>query len=196
MGGHKIHDQTGLYFHTFTLVGWGDVFSRKDYREIMIENLKFCIREKGLILFAYVIMSNHVHLIARTDSEKGLSSIIRDLKKYTSKKIIQAIGQNKQESRKEWMLNIFDEAGENNKRNTEYQFWKQDNKPVELNSPKWIHQKLDYIHLNPVVAGIVKEPEHYLYSSARNYLEMPGLIDVEILDFRTSEGDGFVALSS
>ena len=94
------------------------------------------------------------------------------------------------------MLNIFEEAGENNRRNTYYQFWKQDNRPIELNSPKWIHQKLDYIHLNPVVAGIVEEPEHYNYSSARIYLEMSGLIDVEILDFRSGEGDGFVALSS
>lgn len=196
MGGHKIHDQKGLYFLTFTIVGWVDVFSRKAYKDIIIENLKFCIQEKELILFAYVIMTNHIHLIARTHGEKGLSSIIRDFKRHTSRTIIQAIKQNKQESRREWMQEIFEEAGENNSRNIEYQFWKQDNKPIDLNSPKWIHQKLDYIHLNPVVAGIVEEPEHYMYSSARNYLELPGLIEVEILDFRTGEGDGFVALSS
>ena len=196
MGGHKIFDQTGLYYLTFTVVGWVDVFSRKKYKDILIENLKFCIQNKGLILFAYVIMSNHMHLIVRTESEKGLSSIIRDFKRHTSRKILEAIEQSKQESRKEWMLELFREHGGNNIRNKDYQFWKQDSQPIELNTPNWIHQKLDYIHLNPVVSGIVEEPEHYVYSSARNYSGMPGLIEVEILNFRYGMGDGFVALSS
>jgi len=86
MGGYRIHDQTGLYFLTFTIVGWVDVFARKEYKDIIIENLKFCIQEKGLILFAYVIMSNHVHLIVRSDSEMGLSSIIRDFKNIHQRK--------------------------------------------------------------------------------------------------------------
>jgi REP element-mobilizing transposase RayT len=168
-GGHKIHDQTGLYYLTFTVVDWIDVFTRKVYKDILIENLKYCIDNKGLFLFAYVLMSNHMHLIARTDCEKGLSSIIRDFKRHTARSFLKEIEENKQESRKEWMLEIFSNRGKNNIRNNAFQFWKHDSKPIELNTPKCIHQKLDYIHMNPVVAGIVEKPGDYLYSSARNY---------------------------
>jgi hypothetical protein len=110
-----------------------------------------------------------MHLIARTDCEKGLSSIIRDFKRHTARSFLNEIEENKQESRKEWMLEIFSNRGKNNIRNNAFQFWKHDSKPIELNTPKCIHQKLDYIHMNPVVAGIVEKPGDYLYSSARNY---------------------------
>jgi putative transposase len=104
------------------------------------------------------------------------------LKKFTSKHIIQAITNNPQESRKEWMLNIFRENGESNSRNSEFQFWQQNNQPKELFSNEFTMQKLDYIHSNPVTAGIVEYPEHYLYSSAKDYRGEAGLIAVELLD--------------
>lgn len=192
MGGYKITDQQGIHFLTFTTVGWVDVFTRKAYKDIVIDSLKYCIEEKGLVLYAYVIMSNHVHIIASTGNEKGLSFIIRDFKTFTSKKIIKAIQDNNQESRREWMIRLFKYYAKNNKRNTEFQFWKQDNHPIELISPKWIQQKLYYVHYNPVAAGIVDEPEQYLYSSARNYVGEVGLIDVEILDCSNNVGYVFL----
>ena len=78
MGGHQIINQNAMHYVTFTTVGWVDIFTRKAYRDILIESLKYCQEKKGLILFGYVIMSNHMHLMIRTDSEKGLSSIVRD----------------------------------------------------------------------------------------------------------------------
>jgi REP element-mobilizing transposase RayT len=124
-------------------------------------------------------MSNHLHLIASA-KESNLSDILRDFKKFTSKQIIKAILDNEHESRKEWMLSIFKQAGEENSRNSEYQFWRQDNQPKELYSSSFVFQKLSYIHNNPVEAGIVDKPEEYLHSSARDYklTKRCGLLDV------------------
>jgi REP element-mobilizing transposase RayT len=114
-------------------------------------------------------MSNHVHLLASA-KDGNLSDILRDFKKFTSKQIIAAIQAAEHESRRDWMLRIFQQAGEANTRNGTYQFWRQDNQPKECFSPAFTVQKLDYIHNNPVAAGLVAKPEDYLYSSARAYL--------------------------
>ena len=127
-------------------------------------------------------MSNHLHLIISAKN-KDLSDVLRDFKKYTSKKIIAAIQNNQHESRRDWMLKIFREQGEGNSRNKEYQFWRQDNQPMELYSPAFIFQKINYIHNNPVEAGLVEKPEDYLYSSARDYVNARkcGLLDLVFL---------------
>ena len=122
-----------------------------------------------------------MHMIAYSP-ESNLSDIIRDFKKYTSKQIIKKIIENPKESRAEWMLRLFKYYAKYNKNNTTYQFWKQDNKPTELINPKWINQKINYIHLNPPRAGIVELPEHYIYSSARNYMGESGILKLEVID--------------
>ena len=182
IGGYKIRNKELEHFITFAVVEWVDVFTRKDYRDILLDSIRFCQNEKGLILNAWCVMSNHVHLIASA-RDNNLSDILRDFKKFTSKQIITAIENNKQESRKDWMLRIFREHGEKNSRNTNYQFWRQDNQPKELYSSAFIVQKINYIHNNPVEAGIVERPEHYLYSSARDYHfgERVGLLHVDFL---------------
>lgn len=181
-GGYKIRNQSAVHFITFATVGWVDVFTRKDYRDILLDSIRFCQLEKGLLLHCWCIMSNHIHLILSARNA-NLSDVLRDFKKYTSKQILSAIINNKRESRKEWMLELFAKAGAKNSRNQEYQFWRQDNRPMELYSGAFICQKMNYIHNNPVEAGIVERPEHYLYSSARNYIlpERCGLLDVRFL---------------
>ena len=111
---------------------WVDVFSRKEYADILEESLKYCQKEKGLKIHVWCIMSNHVHLIA-TEPNK-LPDVLRDLKKFTSTSIIKAILDNPKESRKNWMLWIFKKAGEKNNRNKDYQFWQQDNHPIECDT--------------------------------------------------------------
>jgi putative transposase len=181
-GGYKIRNKKEIHFVTFAVVGWVDVFTRREYRDVLIESLKFCQKEKGLMLHGWCIMSNHVHLIASARNE-NLSDILRDFKKFTSKQIVAAIEKNEHESRREWMLKIFLEQGLKTSRNKTYQFWRQDNQPQELYSPKFFFQKLNYIHNNPVVAGIVEKSEHYLYSSAKDYFETKkcGLLDISFL---------------
>ena len=103
---YKVGEDAIPHFVTFSVVGWIDVFSREQYKELFLESLKYCQEKKGMMLHAWVIMTNHVHLIISSISNK-LEHVVRDLKKFTSKQIIKAIKENNSESRKEWMLNIF-----------------------------------------------------------------------------------------
>ena len=178
--GYKIRDEGGIYFITFATVEWVDVFSRRMYADIVLDSLSYCCKSKGLKLFAWCIMSNHVHLIVQAENG-NLSGILRDFKKFTSKCLIKAIEDNKQESRSNWMLWIFKKAGENNSRNEHYQFWQQDNHPILLETPAFTLEKLNYLHQNPVKAGIVDKAEDYLLSSARDYNGGKGLIVIEHL---------------
>lgn len=156
------------HFVTFTVVGWVDVFSREYYKEIIVNSLAYCQQNKGLILHAWVVMTNHVHLIISTKTNT-ISSLVRDIKKFNSKQILEAIGKSDEESRKEWMLNMFRYAGSGNANNKEYQFWKQDYHPVELSDSYRCEQRLNYLHENPVRSGMVWEPWQYKYSSAIDY---------------------------
>jgi len=181
-GGYKIRNQAAIHFITFAVSEWVDVFTRIEYRDIVLDSIRFCQKEKGMLLNAWCIMSNHLHLMLSAKNN-DLSDILRDFKKFTSKEIIKAIENNSKESRREWMLKIFKEEGEKNSRNTIHQFWRQDNHPIELYSPAFIVQKLNYIYNNPVEAGIVDKPEEYLYSSARDYFHAKkcGLLDLVLI---------------
>ena len=179
---YKFYDPEGIYFISFATVGWIDVFIRKEYKDIVLESLKFCQENKGLNIHAWCLMSSHVHMIASAKEGFDLTGIIRDLKKFTSRQLLKAIEENNEESRKEWMLAIFKRAGEYNSNNKIFQFWRQDNKPIELYSNAVMDQKLDYLHNNPVEAGIVENAEDYIYSSAKDYAGMQGLLELELLE--------------
>lgn len=117
--GYVIRDQGKAHFFTFTVVEWIDVFSRKSLRDCVIESLNYCIDKKGMIVYGYVIMSNHIHIIIQSKNET-LSDLIRDFKKFTAKIILDKI-QNEPESRREWMLERFQKATETHGRNKNYQ---------------------------------------------------------------------------
>ena len=178
----KIRDQTKLHFITFAVVEWVDLFTRNLYKDVLIESLRYCQQNKGLLLYAWCIMSNHVHLIISSREGIKQEDIIRDFKKYTSKELLKLLEENKHESRKNWMLWIFKKAGEKNSNNKNHQFWRHDNHPIELSSNRIMDQRLDYLHNNPVEAGIVEQPEDYLYSSARDYAGINGLLKVEFIE--------------
>jgi len=188
---YKFLDHYGLYFVSFATVGWVDVFTRPLYTNIFCESVKYCQQNKGLNLHAWCLMSNHVHLIFSRSGLHSHSDILRDLKKFTSKKLLEAIENNPAESRKDWMKSIFRNAGEKKSNNKEYQFWQQDNHPIELFSPLVTFQKIDYVHGNPVAAGIVTESEHYLHSSARDYAGINGMLDIDVLE-RPGSLEGYV----
>lgn len=178
--GYKIIEKEAACFLTFQIVGWVDIFTRKIYRDIAIENLIYCQKNKGLEIFAYVIMSNHIHLFAR--SNKGdLSGTIRDFKSFTSKRFLEIV-EDKMESRREWMRMVF-KYHANFKNKQSYQVWTHENHAEHIFSQKFIEQKIQYIHNNPVRSGIVVKPEDYLYSSARNYADLDSIIDIIKVDF-------------
>lgn len=172
---YKFHNPDGLYFITFAVQGWVDVFTRNEYKDILVDNLAYCQKEKGLELFAWCIMTNHVHLIAKAEGKNSLSDILRDFKKYTSKAIFKSITDNDFESRREMLLKHFSTS-------EGIRFWRSDNNPVELWSNAVITEKLNYIHQNPVEEGLVFRAEDYVYSSAVDYAGEKGLLDVLIIE--------------
>ena len=189
--GYKIRDQYGMYFLTFTIVGWIDLFTRKECKDILIDSMKYCIKKKGLVVHAFVIMPSHIHVIwSCLDEGIGMSGIVRDFKKYTAVQLIAWIKDNKKESRSDWLDVVFKYHAKYNPNNSKFQVWIQNNMPMELLHPKFIRQKLDYLHNNPVLAGIVDEPNHYSYSSALQYCDhtMISQLRVELLNFGVEEG--------
>jgi putative transposase len=179
--GYKIRNKEGIHFVTFAVVEWVVVFTRKVYRDIVMDSLKYCMEFKGLVLYSWCLMSNHIHLVLSA-KDNNTSGILRDFKKHTCKKLIEAIKNHPQESRREWMLEIFLKAGTENSHNKVYQFWRQDNQPKELITEGFARQKLDYIHNNPVEAGIVEKAEDYLYSSAMDYMtNKKGILEIKNL---------------
>jgi putative transposase len=176
---YKIYDQDRMYFVTYAVVGWIDVFTRAVYRNILLDSLRYCCEHKGLEIYAWCIMTNHVHLIIGTYGN-NMEDILRDHKSHTAKTIVNAIAANAEESRREWMLSSFKAAGIANSKSINYQFWQQHNRPIELYSKPVITQKLNYIHNNPVEAGFVSQAEDWLYSSARDYAGGTGILDCMI----------------
>ena len=179
--GCHIRNPASPYFLTFTVVDWVDVFTRKIYRDIIIDSFKYCRINKGLKVGGYIIMPNHIHCILSAVKE-NLPDIIRDLKRHTASTILKAI-QSPEESRRDWMMKRFEFAARSNIRNSDYQFWIHDNHPEELITGKFTNQKLNCIHMNPVRAGFVEKPEDWLYSSASNYLCQQSLLEIDRIDF-------------
>ena len=186
-GGYKIRNQRGIHFVTFTVVGWVNAFTRPKYKDFLIENLEYYRDVRGLIIHAYVIMDNHLHLVLASEKEP-LSDLIRDYKKWTSRQMLKMIHA-KRESRRQWMIELFRAAGEANPNNRKFQFWIQGNHPKILYSKKFARQKINYIHQNPVKAGIVFRAEDYIYSSASNYAGLGGVMEVDVLDVDLKSGD-------
>jgi REP element-mobilizing transposase RayT len=126
-------------------------------------------------------MSNHVHLVASVDEGHAISAFVRDCKKFTAKRIVESIQNSGVESRKDWILHQFKYYASRHTRNEHYQLWEHDNHFIELFSPDVTQQKIDYVHQNPVRAGLVYRAEDYIYSSASNYAEIDGIIDIDCL---------------
>lgn len=179
---YRIHGQDHIYFVTFTVVNWIDVFIRDRYREIMLDSLKYCQKNKGLEVYAWCIMTSHVHLIIGTDGTNKLQDIIRDLKSYTSRHIRKEVELGYGESRKDWMLRIFGRLGLSNKNNNDFQFWQQHNHPIQLARQDMAKQRLDYLHNNPVAAGFVAEAQFWKWSSAYDYCGGKGELDIVFLE--------------
>ena len=170
-----------LYFVTTTVVNWVDIFSRPKYKHIIIESLAFCQKNKGLEIYSWVLMPNHLHFIIGAENLEQVQTVLRDFKKFTSKKIIAELLEDIQESRREWMLQLFKQAGEKNQKISMYHFWQDGCYTEVISSLKFFKQKLDYIHQNPVRAEFVRYPQDYLYSSAIDYAGSKGLLEVIVV---------------
>ncbi len=178
---YKATELTATYFITITTVRWIDVFTRLRQKYLLINALKYCQKEKGLEIYGYCIMSSHLHLLCKATKNESLSNIMRDFKKFTSKKIIETIIEYP-ESRREWMLRYFKEACSHLKRKQHYKVWQDGYHAEHIYSNTFIKQKIHYIHQNPVAEKIVVFAEDYVFSSARNYAALDSELEVVRLD--------------
>jgi putative transposase len=153
------------YFCTDTIMGWQYVFTDVPFFHAIVESLDFCRREKGLRVHGYVIMPNHVHLILSSDGA-ALSSILRDYKRYTSRRLSILL----EENRNTRLLEYFHKVAALTPRGTDYTIWQRGSSPMEITSMRFFLEKLYRLHDNPVRKGYVQRPEHWKYSSARNYI--------------------------
>ena len=166
---------------TDTVVDWVDIFTRPTYKHIILESLQYCVQQKGLIIYAWVLMSNHLHTIVSCEENIKIGDIWRDWKKFTSKKILATLVNDTVESRREWMLDRFEFRARNDKRIKQYKFWQDGNGEQLIFSVDYLQQKLNYIHNNPVKAEFVNCPEEYRYSSAIDYAGGKGLLKIELI---------------
>jgi putative transposase len=172
---YKITDKDQIYFITSTTVEWISVFTRKSYFDILINSLIFCRRNKGLKLFAYVILDNHFHLVVSGDS---FSNTIKDFKRHTAREIISLA----QIEGKSWLLNQFKFYRQKHKLDSQYQVWQEGFHPKQITSEEILRQKIEYIHYNPVRIGLVDKPEDWRSSSARNYLGLESVMEIDFFD--------------
>jgi putative transposase len=147
-------------FFTSTNLEWKKLLSQDKYKDMVVESLRFLVVYKRIKLYAFVIMSNHIHLIWQMRSGIKPDVVQRDFLKYTAQRIKYDLERNHPEILKNFLVNAKDRK---------YQFWERNALSVELRTAKVFQQKLDYIHLNPVKAGICKLPEQYKYSTAKFY---------------------------
>ncbi len=176
------HSITGeVYFTTDTVVDWVDIFTRPIFKHVILESLTYCQKNKGLIIYAWVLMSNHLHMIVGSAGENKVSDILRDFKKFTNKEILRTLLTEGTESRREWMLNRFEYAGKNDDKIKNYRFWQQGNDAQAIYLNDYFNQKLNYIHENPVKAELVNRAEDYRYSSAIDWAGGKGLLDVTVV---------------
>ena len=167
-----------LYFVTTTIVGWEYVFTSIPYFDILIKSLKYCIEHKELHLHGFVIMPNHAHYLLSATPEKNLSDIMRDFNTHTSRQITTLL--RKEGKRK--LLQVFRDAAHADGRGNEYKVWQEGFHPIVVETEHFMTQKLNYLHDNPVRKGYVEQPEHWRYSSARNYvLEDESVIAIDYL---------------
>jgi putative transposase len=172
---YRITELESPHFITCTIVVWLPVFTRPKYLEIITAFLAFCRQQKGLRLHAYVILDNHLHLVVSADN---LSEVIRDFKRHTAKEILVAASQDN----KQWLLKQFEFYKGVHKGKSQHQVWQEGVHPQAIISEDMLRQKLDYLHYNPVRLGLVDRPEDWRYSSARNYLDQNGVLEIDLIE--------------
>ena len=166
---YKFTDHLATYFITSTVTDWIDVFTRNDYKNILLDSIRHCQQHQGLQVHAWVLMPNHLHMIYSVTEGKDPALVLKNIKSFTALKIIDAIINNPHESRRGWMLDLFEKNGKTKKSNFRFQFWQHENHPILLDTNDMLEQRMNYLHENPVRAGFVTSPEQWLYSSAADY---------------------------
>ena len=178
---YRFHNPTAAYFISFATVEWVDLFTREEYFKVLTDCVRFCRKNNGMELFAYCFMPNHFHMLFRSKNDDP-SGLIREFKGYTSKQLIKLIKENPNDERRDQLLEIFARAAAKRSSVKHYQVWQHNNQPIEVYSTKFIKQKVNYIHMNPLDAGLVRSAWDWKYNSIRNYTGDESVLEIDLMD--------------
>ena len=168
---YKVVDDHSPYFLTCTVINWVSIFTEPEIAQIVLDSFRFLKENGRLILYGYVIMENHLHFIA---SAKDLAGEIAKFKSFTARKIIDYLKEKKAVD----ILKQLESYKTPHKMDRQHQLWQEGSHPEMIQGEEMMRQKLEYIHYNPVKGGYVDDPIDWKYSSARNYAEKDGLLEV------------------
>jgi REP element-mobilizing transposase RayT len=168
---YRIHEAEFPYFLTCTVVGWLPVFTRPEAVQIFFDCWVFLRQNREFRLCGYVILENHLHLIA---SAPNLANAMKSFKMFTAGEIIALL----ERHGAGMLLRQLRALKLRHRTRSEHQVWQEGNHPKQIGNEEMMRQKLEYMHNNPVKRGYVDEAVHWRYSSARNYPSLPGLVDV------------------
>ena len=171
-GRYKIYEPTYPHFITLTVLHWIPLFTNPQSVEILLESFKFLQKEDNLKIYSYVILENHLHLLASSDD---IAKTIKKFKSFTAKKLLELLKEKNISTILEQLF-FYKKA---HKRETTYQVWQEGMQPKLIQNEKMMLQKMEYLHSNPVKRGYVDSAEHWRYSSARDYLGVDGLVCIE-----------------
>ena len=153
-----------IYFATCTVIGWIDIFTRSPYFDILADSIRYSQKHKGLLLYGYVFMTNHIHLLFSTGDGHRPEDFLRDFKKWTTKEIARELEQDP----RHWVRNLLANTSLKKEQNKN-QIWQQGNYPETVETDSFFLEKLNYMHMNPVRKGYVVAHKDWKYSSARNW---------------------------
>ncbi len=160
------------HFLTCTVQEWLPVFTRPDTVQMILDCWQYQRRNKGLKLYGYVILENHLHFVAQASQ---LDKTVAEFKSYTARNILDYL----QRLNQQRLLRQFEFAKKQHKTDRKYQFWQEGTHAELIQHEAMMREKLDYIHHNPVKRGYVAKAEHWRYSSAGNYYLDEGLIEID-----------------
>ena len=158
---YRIYDRDAPHFLTCTVLQWLPLFAQPANLQILLDSLRFLQGQDRLILYGYVILENHCHLLA---AGSDLNKTVASFKSFTAGRIVKRLKDRHHKAR--------------HKVGREHQVWQEGSHPEQIQGEAMMLQKLEYIHNNPVARGYVDDPVHWRYSSARNYAQHEGLIEV------------------
>jgi REP element-mobilizing transposase RayT len=170
------------YFLTLNIVDKIDLFVRPAYKQVIADALNHFIRAQGLHLYSWCLMGSHLHLVLRTRDAAAPAYFERDFKRYTTPALLKTI-EMEMDLRRDWMLQRFEGYGNTLRRLEKYHLWQNCSGPlrIENDQPRLLMDRIAHVHENPVREGIVDQPEAYLFSSARDYAGIRGLVAVQVV---------------
>jgi REP element-mobilizing transposase RayT len=181
------NDKPGLprdacYFLTLNIVDKIDVFVRPAYKQVIADSLNYFIAAHEVVVYAWCLMSSHLHLMIKTAKGTGPAHFEKDFKKHTTPEIIQTI-EMEMDFRREWMIQRFERFSASLRRIEKFQVWQNCSSPLHIDheQPGMLMDRIEHIHDNPVRERIVDLAESYLYSSARDYAGLKGLVNVKVI---------------